>query len=313
MTVADERLMNRKIAWTLRNSDEPVRLDVAVAGKLDGVNRSLARELIQGGFVSVTGKIHRRGSSRVTCGDEVVVELPDDSGDVQASTGAEFDVVLEDEHLIVVDKPAGVTVHPGPGHSGDTLIEALVASRPELSTVGDPDRPGLVHRLDKDTSGLLVIAKTNVALSKLISAIKARAVVRTYKALVAGQFSSDQGVIDAPIGRDPANRTRQAVVTSGKPARTRYRLVKRLPGASLLEVVLETGRMHQIRVHMAAVKHPIIGDRTYGNSPGPRGLKRQFLHATRLRFEHPSTGETVDVKSPLPSDLGEALTHYESG
>ena len=305
--------MNRKIAWTLRNADEPVRLDVAVAGELDGVNRSLARRLIESGFVSVTGETCRRGSSRISCGDVVVVELPDDSGRVNDSTKAEFDVVLEDDHLIVVDKPAGVTVHPGPGHRGDTLIEALVATRPELAAVGDPERPGVVHRLDKDTSGLLVIAKTDAALSHLVDAIKARAIIRTYKALVAGQFNSDQGVIDAPIGRDPANRTRQAVVTSGKPARTRYRLLKRMTGASFLEVVLETGRMHQIRVHMAAVKHPVIGDRTYGPNPGPPGLERQFLHATRLRFEHPSTGKTVDVKSPLPDDLSEALTHYESG
>ncbi len=305
--------MNRKIAWTLRNADEPVRLDVAVAGELDGVNRSLARRLIEGGFVSVTGKTCRRGSSRISCGDVVVVELPDDSGRVNDSTKAEFDVILEDEHLIVVDKPAGVTVHPGPGHRGDTLIEALVATRPKLADVGDPERPGVVHRLDKDTSGLLVIAKTDAALSHLVDAIKARAVVRTYKALVAGQISSDQGVIDAPIGRDPANRTRQAVVTSGKPARTRYRLLKRMSGASFLEVVLETGRMHQIRVHMAAVKHPVIGDRTYGPNPGPPGLERQFLHATRLRFEHPLTGKTVDVMSPLPDDLSEALAHYESG
>ena len=305
--------MSRKIAWTLRNADEPVRLDVAVAGELDGVNRSLARRLIEGGFVSVTGKTSRRGSSRISCGDVVVVELPDDSGRLDHSAKAEFDVVLEDEHLIVVDKPAGVTVHPGPGHRGDTLIEALVATRPELAAVGDPERPGVVHRLDKDTSGLLVIAKTDAALSHLVDAIKARAIIRTYKALVAGQFNSDQGVIDAPIGRDPANRTRQAVVTSGKPARTRYRLLKRMTGASFLEVVLETGRMHQIRVHMAAVKHPVIGDRTYGPNPGPPGLERQFLHATRLRFEHPSTGQTVDVKSPLPDDLSEALTHYESG
>ena len=305
--------MNRKIAWTLRNAEEPVRLDVAVAGEVDGVNRSLARQLIEGGFVSVTGRTRRRGSSRIACGDVVVVELPDDSGRVDDSTKADFDVVVEDEHLIVVDKPAGVTVHPGPGHRGDTLIEALIATRPELAAVGDPERPGVVHRLDKDTSGLLVIAKTDAALSHLVDAIKARAIVRTYKALVAGQFNSDQGVIDAPIGRDPANRTRQAVVTSGKPARTRYRLLKRMTGASFLEVVLETGRMHQIRVHMAAVNHPVIGDRTYGNKLGPPGLERQFLHATGLRFEHPLTGKTVDVKSPLPDDLSEALTHYESG
>ena len=222
-------------------------------------------------------------------------------------------MVLEDDHLIVVDKPAGVVVHPGAGHRGDTLVEALTASRPGLAAVGDPQRPGIVHRLDKDTSGLLLIAKTDTALSTLAAAIKARAVERTYTALVAGLINPQQGVVEAPIGRDPANRTRQAVISSGKPARTRYRLVRPMSGASLLEVVLETGRMHQIRVHMAAMNHPVIGDRSYGQVPGPPGLQRQFLHATRLEFQHPETGETVEVESDLPDDLIEALEHYEAG
>ena len=313
MTADDSRPMNRKIAWTLRDADAPVRLDVAVAGNLDGINRSRARQLIEDGFVSVTGRAVRRGSSQVVCGDEVVVELTDDAGPRVDSPRAEFDVVFEDEHLIVVDKPAGVTVHPGPGHRGDTLIEGLIASRPELAAVGDPERPGIVHRLDKDTSGLLVIAKTDAALADLINAMKARAIVRTYTALVAGRINPDQGVVDAPIGRDPANRTRQAVVTSGKPARTRYRLLRPMPGASLIELVLETGRMHQIRVHMAAINHAVIGDRTYGRNFGPPGLERQFLHASRLKFVHPATGKTADVKSSLPDDLCAALAHYESG
>ena len=260
------------------------------------------------------GETSRRGSSRLKRGDEVVVELPDDSIDGWRLAGVEYGIVLEDEHLIVVDKPDGVTVHPGPGHRGDTLIEALTASRPGLAGVGsDPERPGVVHRLDKDTSGLLLVAKTNAALKSLSAAIKARDIVRTYTALVAGRINPEQGVIEAPIGRDPANRMRQAVISLGKPARTRYRVVRPVSGASLIEVVLETGRMHQIRVHMAAMKHPVIGDRTYGNIPGPPGLGRQFLHATRLEFQHPATGETVKAESELPPDLIEALAHYESG
>ncbi len=281
---------------------------------LDGRSRSAARRLIQNGHVSVTGETRLRGSSRLKRGDEVVVELPNDSPDGRILAVVEYGIVLEDEHLLVVDKPAGVTVHPGPGHRGDTLIEALTAPRPELAGVGsDPERPGVVHRLDKDTSGLLLIAKTEAAFSNLSAAIKARDVVRTYTALVSGRINPEQGVIEAPIGRDPANRTRQAVISSGKPARTRYRVVRPVSGASLVEVVLETGRMHQIRVHMAAMKHPVIGDRTYGNVLGPPGLERQFLHATGLEFPHPATGEAVTAESELPDDLREALAHYEAG
>lgn len=301
------------VARTQRVSGGSVRLDVAVANMLEDRSRSAARRLIQEGRVSVTGKTCRRGSSRLKRGDEVVVELSSDAVEGQSPTEVEYRVVLEDDHLIVVDKPAGVTVHPGAGHRGDTLVEALTGSRPGLAAVGDPERPGIVHRLDKDTSGLLLIAKTDAALSTLAAAIKARAVVRTYTALVAGLINPQQGVIEAPIGRDPANRTRQAVISSGKLARTRYRLVRPMSDASLLEVVLETGRMHQIRVHMAAIDHPVVGDRTYGKLLGPPGLERQFLHATRLEFRHPATGETVEAESELPDDLKEALAHYESG
>ena len=311
--MADRRPTGTKVAWTQHVSGGPIRLDVVVANMLEDRSRSAARRLIRDGRVSVTGRTCRRGSSRLKGGDEVVIELRSDFVNEQGSNQIEFGVVLEDEHLIVVDKPAGVTVHPGAGHKGDTLVEALTVSRPGLAAVGDPERPGIVHRLDKDTSGLLLIAKTDASLSTLAAAIKARAVVRTYTALVAGRINSQQGVIEAPIGRDPSNRTRQAVISSGKPARTRYRLVRLVSDASLIEVVLETGRMHQIRVHMAAMNHPVIGDRTYGKIPGPPGLERQFLHATRLEFEHPATGETVIAESELPDDLKSALAHFESG
>jgi 23S rRNA pseudouridine1911/1915/1917 synthase len=223
-------------------------------------------------------------------------------------------VVFEDEHVLVVDKPAGVTVHAGPGHSHDTLADALVAARPEMASVGQPGRPGVVHRLDIDTSGLLVFARTAAAYDSLVRMLKAREVKRTYTALVAGDVSPAQGVIEAPVGRDPSDRTRQAVVSTGKPARTRYRVLKQMKGAALIEVSLETGRMHQIRVHMAAVGRPVVGDRVYGaRGQDARGLSRQFLHASRLEFNHPVTGEPVVAQSELPEDLAQALKEWDIG
>ncbi len=293
-------------------SGAPERLDAAVAGKVDGLSRSGASRLIKDGLVTVGGRTSRRGSLRVECGAEVAVELLGGSVAGVSEEAASFSVAFEDDYVVVVDKPAGVAVHPGAGRAAGTLVDALTARRPEIMGVGDSVRPGLVHRLDKDTSGLIVFAKTGIAYSRLVGEIKARRVVRTYTALVAGRMPLSRGVIDAPVGRDPVRRTRQAVVSSGKPARTRYREVRFLSRASLLEVALETGRMHQIRVHMAAAGHPVIGDRTYGSNPGPPGLSRQFLHASRLEFEHPVTGECVDVSSPLPDDLRCALDHYVS-
>ena len=284
-----------------------MRLDVAVANGVEGLSRSGAARLIRDGLVMVDGRACRRASLRVRPGAQLAVDLPGGSTDGEAAAAVQFQVSFEDEHLVIVDKPAGVVVHPGAGHSGDTLVEALLVDRDDVAAVGEPGRPGVVHRLDKDTSGLLVFAKTGAAYSKLVDAIGSREVVRTYTALVEGSVSPSQGVVDAPVGRDPARRTRQAVVSSGKAARTRYRIVERFQAASLLEVVLETGRMHQVRVHMAAIEHPVIGDRTYGGKLRLPGLSRQFLHASRLQFQHPVTGKPMDASSPLPEDLRRAL------
>jgi 23S rRNA pseudouridine1911/1915/1917 synthase len=214
-----------------------------------------------------------------------------------------FSIAYEDEHLIVVEKGAGLVVHPGRGHREDTLSQQLAP----LVAGGDPERAGIVHRLDRDTSGLMVVARTEQTLRRLQAELAARRIEREYVTLVEGRPPSRTGMIDAPIGRDPRVRTRMAVGGAGaREARTRFTLERALPSTSLLSVLLETGRTHQIRVHLDAIGHPVVGDPEYG-TPGLFGLDRQFLHAARLAFEHPATGERIEVRSPLPEDLRAAL------
>lgn len=214
-----------------------------------------------------------------------------------------FSVAYEDEHLIVIDKGPGLVVHPGRGHREDTLSQLLA---PVLAG-GDPERAGIVHRLDRDTSGLMVVARTEEAHRRLQAALSARKIEREYLALVEGRPPSRTGTVDAPVGRDPRVRTRMAVGgAAAREARTHFEIERTLPGSTLLRLRLETGRTHQIRVHMQAIGHPVAGDPEYG-TPGLYGLQRQFLHATRLAFDHPATGERVEVRSPLPADLRAAL------
>ncbi len=217
-----------------------------------------------------------------------------------------------DEHVIVVDKPPGIAVHPGAGRSIDTLVDALLEIFPEIAEIEETERPGIVHRLDIDTSGLMVVARTALAAEHLSREIKSRSVERRYTALVKGGPHPQLGIIDAPIGRDPRNRRRQAVASDGRAARTRYRVIETITRGSkdtlsLLEIKLETGRTHQIRVHMYAIGHPIMGDRTYGRDNSMEGLKRQFLHAHQIAFSHPVTSERHIYRSDLPHDLAIAL------
>jgi 23S rRNA pseudouridine1911/1915/1917 synthase len=223
------------------------------------------------------------------------------------SAPAPFTIAYEDEHLIVVDKGAGLVVHPARGHREDTLSQLLA---PRLAG-GEPERAGIVHRLDRDTSGLLVVARSEEVLRCLQRALAAREIVREYLALVEGRPPARSGTIEAPIGRDPRVRTRMAVGGSGaREARTHFTLERALPDTSLLRLRLETGRTHQIRVHLQAIGHPLCGDPEYGR-PGRLGLERQFLHATRLAFRHPVTGAEIDLESPLPGDLQAALARAE--
>jgi 23S rRNA pseudouridine1911/1915/1917 synthase len=228
-------------------------------------------------------------------------------GDAPPAPREPFTIAYEDEHLLVVDKAAGVVVHPARGHREDTLSQLLAAS----ARGGDPARAGIVHRLDRDTSGLLVVARSEQAHAKLQRALQRREIERDYLALVIGRPPARSGTIEAPIGRDPHVRTRMAVGGAHpREARTHFELDRALPEHSLLRLKLETGRTHQIRVHLQAIGHPVAGDPEYGGR-GALGLQRQFLHATRLAFAHPITGAPIDLASPLPADLREALTRAE--
>jgi 23S rRNA pseudouridine1911/1915/1917 synthase len=277
------------------------RLDAVVASVPGVGTRSLAERLVTAGAVLVDGE-RRPKSHRLEGGEELEVDVPE-PGSLEP-VGLELDVLYEDEHLLVVDKPAGLVVHPAAGHEGDTLVHGLLALG---AAGGDPERPGIVHRLDRDTSGLLVVARSDTAYARLAEAIRSRQLDRRDLALVRGAPRSRTGRIEAPIGRDRRDRTRRSLDTDApREAVTWFELRERLGERSLLEVRLETGRTHQIRVHLEAIGLPVCGDPVYGVA-GDLGLARQFLHAHRLRFAHPLTGEPIDVASALPADLEHAL------
>ena len=220
-----------------------------------------------------------------------------------------LDIIYEDDDLMVLDKPAGLTVHPAPGHAAGTLVNAILAHYPRLADISDSLRPGIVHRLDKDTSGVIVVAKNKMAHLNLAEQFQSKTVSKVYQALVKGRIIPESGIIEAPLGRDPANRKRIAVVQSGREASTEYRVMEYLPGYTLLEMRPKTGRTHQIRVHLAAIGYPVVGDATYGlKSPH---IPRQFLHAHRLGFRLPSTGEYREFTSPLPPDLEYVLHNFK--
>jgi len=265
-------------------------------------SRGAAERLLAAGAVLVDGE-PRAKSHKLLGGEELAIEPPAAVEEPAVPLPA-LTLAYEDEHLLVVDKPAGVVVHPSPGHAGGTLAQALVAAGAEG---GEEDRPGIVHRLDRDTSGLLVVARSQEAYEALQELVRRRELTREYLALVAGKPQSRRGTIDAPVGRDRHDRIRHSLDTdTPREAVTHFELEELLPRHALLRVRLETGRTHQIRVHLAAIELPVAGDPTYGIA-GALGLERQFLHAARLAFEHPVTGAAVDVSSPLPPDLAAAL------
>jgi 23S rRNA pseudouridine1911/1915/1917 synthase len=283
------------------DSDAGRRLDAVVA-EVPGVGtRTLAERLVGDGAVLVDGQ-RRSKSHRLAGGEELTVELPP-ARDLQAVELA-LEVVYEDEHLLVVDKPAGLVVHPAGPDERPTLAHGLLALG---AAGGDPDRPGIVHRLDRGTSGLLVVARSDEAHTRLARAIREREVERRYLALVVGEPRSRTGRITAPIGRDRRDRTRHSLDTeTPRDAVTWFEVLERLGRRALLEIRLETGRTHQIRVHLEAIDLPVAGDPVYGVA-GDLGLERQFLHAHRLCFTHPFTAERLDLSSPLPADLESAL------
>ncbi|MBI4276995.1 MAG: RluA family pseudouridine synthase [Armatimonadetes bacterium] len=289
-----------------------VRLDAYLAARLHTFSRSRLQALIAGGLVAVNGTV-RRASRRVRPGDVISVTVPPPEPSDLTPEPLALDVIYEDGDILVIHKPAGLTVHPGAGRPGGTLVNAIIARNPDLRGVGGVLRPGIVHRLDKDTSGLLVVAKHDAALRALQAQIAARSVSRRYLALVHGTVAPEQGMVDAPIGRHPVHRKRRAVVPGGRRAVTHYRVLERFGEYTLIEASLETGRTHQIRVHMAHIGHPVAGDPVYGWRRNAVGLERQALHAYRLAFDHPGTGERVGFEAPLPEDLTAALERLRTG
>jgi 23S rRNA pseudouridine1911/1915/1917 synthase len=284
-----------------------VRLDRFVAEHCPELTRSQAQRLIIDGLVRVNNATAKAGL-KLNNGDRVTVSVPPPASDLLEPEVIPFDILYEDDDVLVIDKPAGLPVHPAPGHPEHTLVNAILAYLEVTPDTGDPLRPGIVHRLDMDTSGVMLVARNRPTRENLVEQFKARSVVKLYLVLVKGHLTPERGIIEAPIGRDPHNRRRMAVVIEGqgRPARTEYLVSRYIDDYSLLEVTPETGRTHQIRVHLAAIGHPVVGDTTYGvRSPL---LSRQFVHASRLGFRLPSTGEYVEFESALPSDLEQALS-----
>jgi 23S rRNA pseudouridine1911/1915/1917 synthase len=280
------------------------RLDRFLASLPEIGSRAVAERLLTGDGVRVDGRA-RAKSYRLEGGEELEFEPPPPPPSAPVAEEIPLDVRYEDEHLLVVEKPAGLVVHPAPGHATGTLVHGLLAH--DVEGGDDPERPGIVHRLDRDTSGLLVVARSPEAYERLQELVRERAVTREYVALVVGRPRSRRGTIDAPIGRDRFDPLRRSLDTdTPRDAVTHFEVEEVLPRHALLRVQLETGRTHQIRVHLAAIDLPVAGDPAYGR-PGELGLERQFLHAARLAFTHPLTGAEIDIASPLPGDLAAAL------
>jgi 23S rRNA pseudouridine1911/1915/1917 synthase len=294
---------------TIDAPDEAPRLDVLVATHLD-ISRNQAATLIADGHVFVAGR-REKASYRARAGEQVTVEVPPAPGREVVGEDIPLNLVYEDDDVLVVDKPAGMVVHPAPGNWSGTLVNALKGRGASLSDVADEGREGIVHRLDKETSGLLLVAKTDRAHRRLGAALQAREIVRRYALLSWGHLAEERITVEKPIARDPRDRKRMAVVSSGRPARTDLTRLARFDSADLLRAHLFTGRTHQIRVHLASIGHPVVGDDRYGGGGGRKlmGLppRRHFLHAAWLIFRHPVTGEPIDLRSPLPEELHRAI------
>ena len=300
-------------------ADAGGRLDKVLASRLPELSRTQVQRLIlEGRATGARGPLTAR--YRVAEGETIVLHVPPPRPSGLAAEPVALDILHEDDDLLVLDKPAGLVVHPAPGHPSGTLVNALLHHCRSLSGIGGEERPGIVHRLDKDTSGLMLVAKHDRSHRHLAAQLKSRRLQRRYRALVHGEMAAPEGTIDAPVGRHPTQRKKMAVVArGGRAARTRYRVVEVWGALSLLELALDTGRTHQIRVHLASTGHPVVGDATYGPGarrwPGRpaleqavRAFPRQALHAAQLRFRHPAHGGCMTFSSPLPADMAGLLT-----
>ena len=293
----------------LRASEESKnqRLDAFLASSLDGWTRSQATQLIESGEVAVNGRAVSK-SYKLAGGEDIAVTLPEPEPVEAVPQDIPLDVVYEDADVIVVNKPSGMVVHPAPGHPDGTLVNALLYHcAGTLSGVGGALRPGIVHRIDRDTSGLIIAAKNDAAHQYLSAQLADHTLARTYECIVVGKLREDRGTVDAPIARHPTDRKRMAVVAGGREAVTHWEVIARYPGYTHVRCRLETGRTHQIRVHMAYIGHPILGDTVYGAKKEVPGLTGQCLHAVGLRFLHPRTHEVVELFCPLPEEFTRML------
>ena len=313
----------RHVATTVGAAEAGRRLDRWLAARLPDLSRMRIKALVAGGCVTVDGAA-RKAAHRLKAGERVDVVVAPPAPEEMAAEAIPLTIAFEDAHVLVVDKPAGMVTHPGAGQPSGTLAAAALAHAPEIEGVGGPRRPGIVHRLDKGTSGLIVLAKSRQAYDSLTAQLQRRTMSRRYLCLVHGAIARREGMIDAPIARDPRSRVRMAVARAGtgKRAVTRFRVLERFPACTYLECRLETGRTHQIRVHLASLGHPLVGDATYGAKRGRQrdtlpaelveGLGGVALHAAGLSFLHPATGETIDLSSPLPNRISSLLSHLSS-
>ena len=282
---------------------------------ISSISRSEASKLIRGNGVSVNGNRVDRPSFKVSVDDFVEFSIDDSEIDLEITPDAsiDFEIVHSDSDFLVVNKPAGLVVHPGAGNSSGTLVNGLLAYDPKIEGVGQKNRPGIIHRLDKGTSGLLLVATTNEAYQFFLNEMQERNIERMYKALVWGLPDGPEGIVDAPIGRSSKNRKKMGIVSNGKPSRSLYRVLKSwdFSQVSLLEIELETGRTHQIRVHLSSIGNPVVGDEVYGGRRKDLGLERQFLHAYKLCITHPRTGSICEFESSLPEELNSLLDTFD--
>jgi 23S rRNA pseudouridine1911/1915/1917 synthase len=289
---------------------EGMRLDVFLSSRFEEKSRSYIQGLIKREDVKVNGKL-KKSNYRLRHGDIVIFNIPEAVPLDIAGEDIPIEILYEDKDVIVVNKPQGMVVHPAPGNYNGTLVNALLNHCKDLSGINGVTRPGIVHRIDKDTSGILVVAKNDLAHNKLAEQLKDHSMTRIYIALLEGVLKDEKGTIDAPLGRHPVERIKMAVVPNGRNAVTHYRVLKRYPSNTLVECRLETGRTHQIRVHMAHIGHPLVGDPVYGYKKQKFRLKGQMLHAKKLGFIHPSTGEYMEFDTDLPEYFKKILENLE--
>lgn len=305
MNFDDNHIVNLKID----EDTEGKRLDAVIPGAVEGISRSFVQKLFEHGMITVNGSICREKKYKAKTGDIISLKIPEAEKLIVEAENIPLDIIYEDDDILIVNKPAGMVVHPAPGNRTGTLVNAIMYHcGNNLSSINGVIRPGIVHRIDKDTSGLLMVAKndrSHVSLSKQLSD---HSITRVYKAVVYNNIKEDEGTVDEPIGRDSKNRLKNAVTDlNSKNAVTHYKVLERFGGFTFIEARLETGRTHQIRVHMAYIKHPLLGDELYGPAKNRQGAKRQMLHAGVLGFLHPSTGEYMEFHSSLPNDFNNVL------